>query len=73
MEKLHLIIIIFLAGFIIGYIVKDLLTVERKSVIHIKKQKIKGDGNEMEAVVDVAMEEEKRPGLLTRIFKKRKL
>ena len=36
-------IVVFAVGFIAGYIIKDLLTVEKKVEVVVKKQKIKGD------------------------------
>jgi len=73
MEKFYLYIIVFASGFIIGYILKDLLTVEKKTVINVKKQKIKGTGNTLDAVIDVEVEEKKVRKKLTDIFKRRKL
>jgi len=73
MEKFYLYIIVFASGFIIGYILKDLLTVEKKTVINVKKQKVKGTGNSLDAVIDVEVEEKKERKKLTDIFKRRKL
>ena len=73
MEKFYLYIIVFASGFIIGYILKDLLTVEKKKVINVKKQKVKGTGNSLDAVIDVEVEEKKVRKKLTDIFKRRKL
>ena len=73
MEKFYLYIIVFLAGFIIGYVIKDLLTIERKTEVNVKKQKIKGTGNTLDAVIDVEVEEKKVRKKLTDIFKRRKL
>jgi len=73
MEKFYLYIIVFASGFIIGYILKDLLTVEKKTVINVKKQKVKGTGNTLDAVIDVEVKEKKVRKKLTDIFKRRKL
>ena len=73
MERFYLYIIVFLAGFIIGYVIKDLLTIERKTEVNVKKQKIKGTGNTLDAVIDVEVEEKKVRKKLTDIFKRRKL
>ena len=73
MERFYLYIIVFLAGFIIGYVIKDLLTIERKTEVNVKKQKIKGTGNTLDAVIDVEVQEKKVRKKLTDIFKRRKL
>jgi uncharacterized membrane protein YciS (DUF1049 family) len=71
--KIELIIIVFLAGMFIGYILKDLLTTEQKVQINVRKQKIKGDNSSIDAVVDVEVENKKeRKGLFNRL-KDRKL
>jgi len=73
MEKFYLYIIVFISGFIIGYILKDLLTVEKKTIVNVKKQKVKGTGNTLDAVIDVEVEEKKERKGLINWFKQRKL
>ena len=51
-------VIVFLIGFAIGYITKDQLTVEKKVEVHIKKQKVRGENNVLDAVVDVQVDEQ---------------
>lgn len=51
-------LIVFLIGFAIGYITKDQLTVEKKVEVHIKKQKVRGENNVLDAVVDVQVDEQ---------------
>ena len=58
-----------LVGFIIGYITKDLLTIEKKIEVNIKKQKVKGEGNSLDADIDVTVDEKKEK---KRLFKKKK-
>lgn len=53
-------LIAFLLGFIIGYIVKDLLTIEKKVVVNVKKQKIKGEGNQIDTDFDIEIKEAKK-------------
>jgi len=73
MEKFYLYIIVFLLAYFLGYMTKDLLTIERKTVLNVKKQKVKGRGNSLDAVIDVEIEEKKERKKLTDIFKRRKL
>lgn len=60
MASLWFYIIAVLVGFIIGYIVKDILTVERKIEVNVKKQKIKGDGSSIDADFDIDIQEKKK-------------
>jgi uncharacterized membrane protein YciS (DUF1049 family) len=66
-------ILVFLAGFIIGYIVKDLITIEKKVEVSINKQKVRGKGNTLTSDMDVTVDEKKqRKGLFSKL-KERKL
>ena len=71
--KIELIIIVFLAGMFIGYIIKDSLTTERKVVVNVKKQKVKGENNVFDAVVDVQIDEKKERKGIVNWLKDRKL
>ena len=71
--KIELIIIVFLAGFALGYILCDLLTTERKVVVNVKKQKVKGENNVFDAVVDVQIDEKKERKGIVNWLKDRKL
>lgn len=73
MNTLTVIIISFLSGFVIGYITKDLLTIEKQVQVNIKKQKVKGENNVLDAVVDVEVQEEEKNKGLFKWFKNRKL
>jgi len=66
-------ILVFLAGFIIGYIVKDLITIEKKVEVSINKQKVRGKGNTLTSDMEVQVDEKKERKKLTDIFKNRKL
>jgi len=46
-------------GFALGYIAKDLLTIEKKVEVNIGKQKVRGKGNNMDTDYDVQVEEKK--------------
>ena len=46
-------------GFALGYIAKDLLTIEKKVEVNIGKQKVRGKGNKMDTDYDVQVEEKK--------------
>ena len=71
--KIELIILIYLLGCLSGYILKDVLTTERKVTVNIKKQKVKGENNTLEAVTDIEVDEvDKRKGLFSN-WKGRKL
>jgi hypothetical protein len=67
------IIVCLLAGFILGYVVKDLLTVEKKTTVNVRKQKVKGEGNVFDAVIDVNVDEKKEPSKLRKWLERRKL
>lgn len=60
MNQLWFYLIALLVGFIIGYIVKDLLTIEKKVVVNVKKQKIKGEGNQIDTDFDIEIQEAKK-------------
>ena len=66
-------ILVFLAGFIIGYIVKDLITIEKKIDVSINKQKVRGKGNTLTSDMEVQVDEKKERKKLIDIFKNRKL
>jgi uncharacterized membrane protein YciS (DUF1049 family) len=71
--KIELIIILFLAGFALGYILCDLLTTERKVTVNVKKQKVKGEGNVFDAVIDVDVDQKKERKSFFKRLKDRKL
>lgn len=60
MNPIWFYLIALLIGFIIGYIVKDLLTIEKKVVVNVKKQKIKGEGNQIDTDFDIEIKEAKK-------------
>lgn len=61
-------IITGLVCFVLGYITKDLLTVEKKIEVNVKKQKVKGRGNKLDSDIDVEVEEKRES---KRLFKKK--
>lgn len=63
------IVILCLLSFIAGYIVKDIITEEKKIEITIHKPKVKGRGNTMELDADLIVEEKRER---RRLFKKRR-
>ena len=65
--------IVGIACFALGWILCDLATVEKKVVLNVKKQKVKGTGNTLDAVIDVDIEEKKERKGLRNLFKRRKL
>jgi uncharacterized membrane protein YciS (DUF1049 family) len=68
MSTFTVIVISFLAGFALGYILCDLLTTERKVTVNIKKQKVKGENNTLEAVTDIEVDQKKeRKGFFKRL------
>lgn len=69
----HWLLITFLSGFALGWILCDVATIERKVEVNIKKQKIKGEGNTLEAVTDIEVQEKKQDKKLFNWFKRRKL
>jgi hypothetical protein len=56
-------------GFAVGYIVKDLITVEKKIDISIGKQKVRGKDNVMDNDYDVNVDQKKQR---KRLFKRNK-
>ena len=69
----YLITAIFLSGFILGYVVKDLITIEKKVEVSINKQKVRGTGNTFSSDVDVTVDEKKERKGLIKWIKERKL
>lgn len=68
MKEIWFYVIAVLVGFILGYITKDILTIEKKIDVTIKKQKVKGENNRLEADVSVQVEEKKqRKGLFSKL------
>ena len=57
-------------GFALGYIAKDLLTVEKKVEVNIGKVKQKGKGNDLDSDYDINVDEKKER---RKWFKKRNL
>ena len=60
MEKYWIYIVVGLVCFLLGYITKDLITIEKKVEITIEKQKVKGKGNILDADLDIKVEEKKK-------------
>jgi len=61
-------IVIALVAYILGYITKDMLTVEKKVEITFHKPKVRGRGTQMIINAEAAVEEKK---IRKRLFKKR--
>ena len=53
------IVILLLISFLLGYITKDLLTIEKKIEITIKDLKVKGRGNTMNLDQQIDVEEQR--------------
>jgi len=51
--------IALLLGFIIGYVTKDITTIEKKITVNVRKQKIKGEGNQLDSDFDIDINETK--------------
>ena len=68
MKEIWFYVIAVLVGFIFGYITKDILTIEKKIDVTIKKQKVKGENNKLDADISVQVEEKKqRKGLFSKL------
>jgi uncharacterized membrane protein YciS (DUF1049 family) len=69
----YLITVIFLSGFILGYVVKDLITIEKRVEVSVNKQKVRGSGNIFKSDMDVTVDEKKERKGLIKWIKHRKL
>jgi hypothetical protein len=62
--------LLILIGFVLGYIAKDLTTIEKQIKVNIEKQKVKGKGNTLDSDYSVKVDEKKpRRKLFNRLKK----